>query len=85
MVDIGFSPYDTLRTSTYNPAMYLNQLNEFGTVDVGKRADLLLLDANPLVDISNTRQISGVMVGGRWYTRADLDAMLDEVANAYGS
>lgn len=84
MVDIGLSPYDTLRTSTYNPAVYLNQLDEFGTVEVGKRADLVLLEANPLADITNARQIAGVMVGGRWYTRADLDVMLDEVANAYG-
>jgi imidazolonepropionase-like amidohydrolase len=83
MVDIGLSPYNTLRTTTYNPALYLNKLDEFGTVEVGKRADLLLLEANPLVDITNTRQIAGVMVGGRWYTRADLDLMLDEVANAY--
>ena len=85
MVDIGLSPFDTLRTSTYNPAMYLNESDEFGTVEAGKRGDLLLLDANPLADITNTRQIAGVMVGGRWYTRADLDAMLDEVSNAYGS
>jgi len=85
MVDIGLSPFDTLRTSTYNPAMYLNKLDEFGTVEPGKRGDLLLLDANPLTDITNTRQIAGVMVNGRWYTRADLDAMLAEVANAYES
>lgn len=84
MVDVGLSPYDTLRTSTYNPAMYLNELDEFGTVAVGKRGDLLLLGANPLANIANTRQIAGVMVGGRWYTRADLDVMLDQVANAYG-
>jgi imidazolonepropionase-like amidohydrolase len=85
MVDVGLSPFDTLRTSTYNPALYLNNLDEFGTVEPGKRGDLLLLDANPLADITNTRQIAGVMVNGRWYTRADLDAMLDEVAKAYGS
>jgi imidazolonepropionase-like amidohydrolase len=82
MVEIGLSPYEALRTSTYNPAVYLNILDESGTVETGKRADLVLLDSNPLEDITNTRQISGVMVRGRWYTRIDLDAMLDEVASA---
>ena len=82
MADIGLSPYAALKTSTYNPAMYLGELDEFGTIEVGKRADLVLLKANPLEDITNTRLINGVMVRGRWYTRADLDMMLEEVAKA---
>ena len=82
MVDIGLSPYDALRTSTYNPALYLKELDEFGTIEIGKRADLVLLEGNPLEDISNTRGIDGVMVRGRWYTRADLDVMLELVAKA---
>ena len=82
MVDIGLSPYDTLKTSTSNPAMYLSGLDEFGTIEVGKRADLVLLKANPLEDITNTQLIDGVMVRGRWYTRADLDMMLELVAKA---
>ena len=52
------------------------------TTKAGKRADLVLLDKNPLEDITNTRLISGVMVRGRWYSRADLDTMLEEVAKA---
>jgi imidazolonepropionase-like amidohydrolase len=82
MVDLGFSPYEALRTSTYNPALYLDKLDVFGTVETGKRADLLLLDSNPLEDISNTRDISGVMVRGRWFTPTGLDKMLEEVASA---
>lgn len=80
MVGLGISPYDALRTSTCNPALYLNRLNEFGTIEEGKRADLVLLEANPLEDITNTRLIEGVMVRGRWYTRTDLDIMLDKIA-----
>ena len=83
MADVGLSPYDVLRTSTYNPALYLGELDEFGTVEAGKRADLVLLDANPLEDITNTRQIAGTMVRGRYYSRADLDLMLEEVAMDY--
>jgi imidazolonepropionase-like amidohydrolase len=82
MVDIGLSPYDALKTSTYNPAKYLGELDEFGTIDVGKRADLVLLQANPLEDITNTQEIEGVMVRGKWFNRSDLDTMLSEVAKA---
>ena len=85
MVDIGLPPYDVLRTSTYNPALYLGELDEFGTVEAGKRADLVLLEENPLEDISNTQQIAGVMVRGRYYSRADLDLMLDAVAEDHGA
>jgi imidazolonepropionase-like amidohydrolase len=83
MADIGLTPYDVLRTSTYNPALYLGELDEFGTVEVGKRADLVLLEANPLEDINNTRQIAGTMVRGNYYSRDDLDLMLEAVAQDY--
>ena len=72
-----------MRSSTYNPALYLGELEEFGTVEVGKRADLVLLEGNPLEDIANTRQIAGVMVRGRYFSRADLDTMLNLVAQDY--
>jgi cytosine/adenosine deaminase-related metal-dependent hydrolase len=83
MVDLGLSPYEALRTSTYNPALYLGELEEVGTIEEGKRADVVLLEANPLEDIDNTRQIAGTMVRGRWFDRADLDLMLDRVAEDY--
>jgi adenine deaminase len=83
MVDIGMSPYEVLKTSTSNPALYLDQQEEFGTIEKGKRADLVLLKKNPLEDIANTREIAGTMVRGRWYSRADLDIILDKVADHY--
>lgn len=83
MANSGLSPYEVLKTSTYNPALYLGELEEFGTVEVGKRADLVLLEANPLDDIANTRQVAGTMVRGRWYSRADLEIMLEKVAKDY--
>ena len=83
MVNAGLSPYNVLRTSTYNPALYLNQLEIFGTIEEAKRADLVLLEGNPLDDIINTKQITGTMVRGRWYSRADLDIMLEKVAKDY--
>ena len=79
MVDIGLSPYDALKTSTYNPAKYLDKLDEFGTIEIGKRADLVLLKASPLEDITNTQEIEGVMVRGKWFNRIDLDRILKEM------
>jgi hypothetical protein len=54
-----------------------------GTVAVGKRADLLLLDADPLADITNTRRIAGVMASGRWLPRSELDRKLTDLVERY--
>ena len=55
-------------TATYDPVLYLGELDELGTIKAGKRADLMSLKGNPLENISNTRQIAGVMVQGRYYS-----------------
>jgi imidazolonepropionase-like amidohydrolase len=67
MVEAGMSPLDALRTATLNPAVFLGQEREAGTVETGKRADLVLLDANPLDDIKNTTRIRAVVAAGRLY------------------
>jgi imidazolonepropionase-like amidohydrolase len=82
-VAAGFTPADALRTATLNPAKFLGRLADLGTVEKGKIADLVLLDANPLDDIRNTRRIAAVFANGRYLSRADLDKMLAEV-EAYG-
>lgn len=76
LVAAGLTPYAALRTATYNAARFVNRLNDLGTVTVGKRADLLLVNANPLVDVRNVRQITGVMVQGRWLPHAETAALL---------
>lgn len=81
LVDAGLSPYAALQTATTNPARFLNRLNDVGTVTEGKQADLLLLAANPLVDIANTTQIAGVMMQGQWLSAAVLQQMLNENRN----
>jgi hypothetical protein len=65
LVKAGLSPIDALRTATLNPAELFHLQAELGTVGKGKRADLVLLDANPLDDIHNTRRIAAVIQGGR--------------------
>jgi imidazolonepropionase-like amidohydrolase len=76
LVHAGLTPYQALVAATRNPAEWIGSLSEFGTIETGKRADMVLLDANPLADISNTQRIAGVMVGGRWMEKAELAAMV---------
>lgn len=82
LVRNGFTPFEALQTATTNPAAFLGQVGEFGTVSAGARADLVLLDGNPLIDIRNAERIRGVMVRGRWLPLAALDARLAEIAAA---
>jgi tetratricopeptide (TPR) repeat protein len=81
-VAMGFSPYEALAAATRLPAQFLGQAQVFGTIAPGRRADLVLLDGNPLLDIGNTEAINGVMVRGRWFPRADLDQKLARLARA---
>lgn len=75
-VQAGLSPLDALRTATINPARYLDQERDFGTVSAGKVADLVLLEANPLDDIRNLRSVRAVVLNGRLLERSELDAAL---------
>lgn len=78
-IQAGFTPYEALQTATVNPAKYLGMENSLGTIERGKFADLVLLDANPLADISNTRRINAVVANGRYLSREILDKMLSNV------
>jgi amidohydrolase family protein len=80
VVDAGFSPFQALESGTVNAARYFGTSSSVGTVATGMRADLLLLDANPLENIDNSKRISGVMLNGRWMSRQDLDKKLTELA-----
>ena len=62
----GLSPFLALRDATLEPVRYLGMLDSAGTIAPGKLADLVLLDANPLADIRNTRRIRAVVANGRW-------------------
>ena len=82
LAEAGLSPAQALRAATLAPARFLGVAAETGSITVGKRADLVLLDADPLVDIRNTRRINAVLLGGRVLGRADLDGLLGENAHA---
>jgi hypothetical protein len=83
LVRSGLTPLEALQAATYNPAEYLGALDSLGTVARGKVADLVLLDADPLRDIHNTRRISAVIANGRLYDRAALNGLLEKVAAAF--
>lgn len=82
LVRAGLSPAEALRAATLTGAAYLGRTADFGTVQSGRMADLLLLDANPLDDISNSRRIHAVILNGRLFDRAALDSMLVAVEAA---
>jgi imidazolonepropionase-like amidohydrolase len=79
MVKGGMSPAQALRSATAEAAAYRDTLATEGTIERGKRADLVVLDRNPLADIANTTKIHMVMAGGRVHDRAALKALLDRV------
>ena len=79
MVAAGFSPFQALQSGTVNAARYFGTSSSTGAVAAGLRADLLLLDANPVANIENSTRISGVMLNGRWMSRSDLDKKLQEL------
>lgn len=83
MRDAGMSNYEILKSGTANVGEYFAKQDSFGTIQPGKRADLVLLNANALTDITNTAKIDGVMVRGRWLSRSELDGQLKKIAERY--
>lgn len=75
-VECGLSPAEALRTATLNPALFFEEAETSGTVAPGKRADLVLLDADPLTSIGNVRRIVATMANGTLFSRKDLDTLL---------
>ena len=82
MVAAGLTPFEALATGTTAPAAFLGA-TDWGAIEIGRDADLVLLNANPLQDIANTQRIEGVMVRGRWLDRAALDAGMSDIEKRY--
>ena len=72
LVKARLTPYEALRAGTIDAARFLGRDKEFGTIAVGQRADLLLLEANPLENVANAKRRAGVLVRGQWFDEADL-------------
>jgi imidazolonepropionase-like amidohydrolase len=81
-VAAGFTPLEALQTATLNPARFFGMQEQLGTIERGRIADLVFLDANPLDDIRNTQKVSGVILNGRFLNRSDLQKILQSVEEA---
>lgn len=83
LVQAGLTPFEAIKAGTSDAAQFLNATQEFGTIEVGKRADLILVDGNPLGNVSNLSHRIGVMVLGQWFTEMQIQNMLDELVATY--
>jgi imidazolonepropionase-like amidohydrolase len=81
--DAGLTPYQAIKAGTHDAAEFFDALDQWGTVAVGRRADLILLEANPLDDVGNLVKRTGVMVRGKWFPQVELQARLDALAAKY--
>lgn len=81
LVAAGLTPFQALHAATANAAEFFGADDQRGVVAVGQNADLVLLDANPLDDIANSRRIDGVMLRGQWLSRTDIEGILDELSS----
>ena len=84
LVVAGLTPFQALAAATRNPAEFLRATREWGTIEPGKRADLVLLEGNPLEDIRNTSRIEAVAVGGRWLDATERERMIAAAAERLG-
>jgi imidazolonepropionase-like amidohydrolase len=84
-VELGMTPYEVLESGTRRVAEYFDATDDFGSVAVGRRADLLLLTADPIADIVNVARRAGVMVNGRWLPESQIQERLAEIATFYGN
>ena len=84
-VAVGMTPYEVLEAGTRRVAEYFDALDDFGTIEIGRRADLLLLTANPIDDVANVARRAGVMVNGRWWSEERIQERLAGIAQFYGN
>ena len=83
LVAAGLTPYEALRTSTTMPFEYLGESDRRGTIEVGKESDLVLIGANPLMNIANASKVEGVLIQGRWIGEEEIEKKMESIANSF--
>lgn len=79
LVGVGLTPYEALRTATTRPFEYLGEIDRAGTIEVGKHSDMVLVDENPLKDISGASKVSGVLMRGRWIGSDEIKKRMKDI------
>ena len=85
LVRVGLTPYEALRTATTRPFEYLGESGRAGTIEVGKHSDMVLLDENPLKDISGASKVAGVLIRGRWIGTDEIKQRMKEIETSFQS
>lgn len=80
LVDVGLTPFQALKAATTNPFDYLGESDKAGTIEIGKQSDLLLLDENPLENVSSASKIAGVLIRGRWIAAEEIHKRMQAIA-----
>ncbi len=83
LLECGLTPYEILQTATRNVGEYFRHKDRFGTIEVGARADLILVKGNPLSNVENLKHLAGVMVRGRWIPEEEIQERLERIAARY--
>jgi imidazolonepropionase-like amidohydrolase len=83
LVEIGLTPFEALRTSTTRPFEYLGEIDKAGTIEVGKQSDMVLVDANPLEDITGASKVSGVLMRGRWIGSDEIKKRMKDIEASF--
>ncbi|HCI70687.1 MAG TPA: hypothetical protein DHV30_08860 [Balneola sp.] len=81
LVNAGLTPQEALITSVINGPKFFGLENQYGSIESGKMADLLILEQNPLEDITNTSTIYNVVAGGKWYSKKALNDLMNSIKN----
>ncbi|MFT6828375.1 MAG: imidazolonepropionase-like amidohydrolase, partial [Roseivirga sp.] len=79
LVAAGLTPAEALRTATINGATFLKVDDYYGSIEIGKSSDMLILNANPLAEITNTQKIDMLVLGNQTFSKADLEKMLNDL------
>ncbi len=80
LVEVGLTPFEALRASTTTPFEYLGESDRAGTIEIGKQSDLLLVNENPLADVSAAAKIAGVFIRGRWIGAEEIHKKMEQIA-----
>jgi adenine deaminase len=85
LVNAGLTPYEAIKAGTHDAAEFLEELDTFGIIAPGRRADMILIEENPLADVAHVGNRVGVMLQGKWFPEKELQKMLEDLVVSYSA